>query len=89
MKIYVWMNQYNGSLRFIEEERAKTTAAEHGHIFLGAIDLDIQKPKKTVKKELDPSHDYLSLTHFTWDRFFKLNVPPNAKNIKVTYEVEE
>lgn len=54
--------------------------------FLGTIDLDIQKPKKTVVREAKPGpDDNLPRPH----THLEFCVPDNAKNIKCTYEIEE
>ena len=60
---------------------------KHGaHILIGTIDLDIQKPKKTVVKEAGGMRKEC----YGYDKVgVEWKLPAEAKNVKCTYEIEE
>ena len=54
---------------------------------IGYIDLPIEKPKRTVVKEVVASYAISDFGHSKEAHYW--NIPRNARNIKCTYEVEE
>ena len=88
MKIYLYNNPDNiyGNIFLSEKDDIEGLGLE----LLGEIDLDIKKPKKIVKKEADTAYkkdiEYSGRYNYTIKHFL---IPPDAKNIKCTYEVEE
>jgi hypothetical protein len=81
----VWVYRWDdGEFKFWDSEKVYTQAK-----LIGAFDLDIQKEKRWVKKEVDVeladmvvSYDDKKMVSATW-------VPIKAKNFHLTYEVEE
>ena len=71
------------SIHLYEREFSLTNGVD----FLGTIDLDIQKPKKTVVKEAQLECTSYGLGSSVDIKQF--SIPKNAKNIKCTYEIEE
>jgi hypothetical protein len=59
--------------------------------FIGTVDLPIIEPKKTVKKEVNiPTWTRSVVCGFHGDNGYSSEViSGNAKNIKITYEIEE
>ena len=55
--------------------------------FIGELDLPIVVPKKTVVKEVIISENCVGKIHEFAKRY--LHISDEAKNIKLTYEVEE
>jgi hypothetical protein len=87
MKFYVY--SYYGKIIF---EREKSSALmPKDHFYLGELDLDIKPEKKLVTKEkrfdnaISWGGDIHSNDGFSQQRV----VPLDAKNIHITYEVEE
>jgi len=75
MIVYVYKSHYDGEFLYFDH---KLSEHQTSLIFLGTQEQpDIQPEKKTVVKEVPPF--YIS----------GLPIPPNAKNVKLTYEVEE
>jgi hypothetical protein len=54
---------------------------------LGTVDLPIVAPKKTVTREAERS--FVTRTLLNGDIEIYFRYPPNARNVKCTYEVEE
>ncbi|MGB5217893.1 MAG: hypothetical protein WBN66_06305 [Smithella sp.] len=74
MKLYVY--QCGDHVTFYNQKRDSAY-----HEYLGELDLDIQQPKKTVRKEVNVDFDSCDMV---------LNqIPLQAKNMKISYEVEE
>lgn len=83
MKVYVYKS-LGGKLMLHDcKFESITMADEVPHLYIGKLDLDIQQPKKTVRKEV-----YCSRSgNFEWQA--SQFIPTIAKNIKITYEVDE
>jgi hypothetical protein len=83
----VWVYTFNNEVFIYDKPYRGTVDGEHYMELSGTLDLDIQKEKKWVKKESEITSwgaevDNEKLVSATW-------VPLNARNVKVTYEVEE
>jgi hypothetical protein len=82
MKVYVYKS--NGDA--LAQSLVKSDILCVNHVeynYLGELDLDIQQPKKTVRKEVHCSRS----GNFEWQA--SQFIPTIAKNIKITYEVDE
>jgi hypothetical protein len=83
MKVYVYQRGCNGVIDLFTKELDK----EDSRILLGELDLPIIAPKKTVKKEIDAFRDGIGCGAVNSN--VRDTIPKNAKNIKITYEVDE
>jgi hypothetical protein len=87
MKVYVYNE--DGDLAFnIYKDNLKHKQCD----YVGEFDLDIKQSKKTVRKEMDLPNTigqtaYLNI--YNGSGGSTISMPTNAKNIKITYEVEE
>lgn len=85
MKIALFRSQEN-LLPVLELLSAEGTQINEEAVgFIGYIELSIEKPKKLVTRQIIPQFRRTSMGIFLEGSI----VPPNAKNIKCTYEVEE
>jgi hypothetical protein len=84
MKVYVYEDN-SCRLAFKKDKCVWFKRANEGirYDFIGELDLDIQQPKKTVRKEVHCSRS----GNFEWQA--SQFIPTIAKNIKITYEVDE
>lgn len=76
MKVWVYESD-NGSVVFSNRPK------DFGMVFIGKLDLDVQTEKKIVQRNAAVRDwGYDSITMCNW-------IPSHARNVKVTYEVEE
>lgn len=84
MKVYVYKSTSKNRIKFY----ANYVTEEYcvGFVCLGTIDLPIEPPKKTVVKEIP----LRAGSGFYDTAFGEIRITPaHAKNVKITYEVEE
>jgi hypothetical protein len=83
MKVYVYKVTAGTAVYYYSEKLAETV----GYTFLGTLDLDVKPEKKWVKKETVLSYEDMvtSGDHFLSNIF----VPKGARNLTLSYEVEE
>lgn len=86
MKVYVYQLP-DGEFRYFNKKLCEGVRLE-GWKFLGTLDLDIQPEKKTVVKEAEYKGVLLS-DGFNKQLDIYSTLPVDAKNIRITYEVEE
>jgi hypothetical protein len=80
MKVYVYEKEYGDIVLNKVQLLWKSE-----HKYLGEVDLDIKPNKKMIKKEVDGELSCRDEYTVIADHVF----PGNAKNIKITYEIEE
>jgi hypothetical protein len=83
MKVYVYDNLVTGF--YVFSHRQLTVANGQHLVCLGDFDLDIQQPKKTVRKEMP-----VRVCANGYDFYIETGmIPKSAKNIKISYDIEE
>jgi hypothetical protein len=84
MKVWVYGDGQSGSGIYLFKEPVQTVC---GYDLLGTLDLDVKPEKKWVKKETVLSYeDMVTSADQTLDNVF---VPKGARNLTLSYEVEE
>lgn len=85
MKFYIYKAKGGTKVHFYNEPM-NGMESDKMHDFLGTVDLDIQKPTKIVKKELDVNKEQWQRSMVVLSQILDNH---SARNIKITYEVEE
>ena len=87
MVVYVYKNAWG---EFSYWDRKQYYPSEQCGIFWCILEQPDQQPeKKTVVKEVKFDENILNLTGWSGSGCINYEFPPNAKNKKLTYEVEE
>lgn len=89
MKVYVYQ-QSEGTRLLLKTDKCvwfKGVNDSCRYDYVGELDLDIHPPKKTVRKEVEIKDR--CCYHNSSLAAVSAFVPANAKNIKITYDVDE
>ena len=87
MKVFVYKNVW-GAFSYYDSKQ--NFPNEASGVFCGIMEQpDPQPEKKTVKKEMKLGDNLFKISRWGYSLNYLDVMPTNAKNIKLTYEVEE
>ena len=89
MKVNVYQNPDGRVIETTSDSKDSQWLTEKGYILLGTLDLNIEKPKKAVTKEIKTHLVETGNGNERWVEARSPRLPSKAINVRILYDIEE